>query len=210
MRKLVLATRNQGKTEEMRTILKASGIEGRFQIDSLLSYPNLPGIAEDGATFSENAEKKAVTVARFTGHIAVADDSGLEVDALEGAPGIYSARFAGDGAADSENIKKLLSLLTRVPFEKRTARFVCVIALAMPDGVVSTVRGECPGIISTEERGTSGFGYDPVFIVPAYDKTFAELGSDIKNKISHRAIALGKLCELLKIIVDGFDKKAFL
>jgi XTP/dITP diphosphohydrolase len=195
---MVLATRNQGKIEEIRSILKGSDIRGHFKITSLLDYPDIPEIVEDGATFVENAQKKALTVARFTGLMAIADDSGLEVEALEGAPGVYSARFAGEGAADSENIKKLLGLLSRVPFEKRNARFVCVIALATPEGDVHLVEGECPGMIAAEERGTSGFGYDPVFIVPAYGKTFAELGSEIKNKISHRAMALNKLCSLLE------------
>ncbi len=198
MLKIVLATKNRGKIEEIRSILKDSDIKGDIEISSLLDYPGIPEIGEDGATFSENARKKALTVAAYTGLTACADDSGLVVDALDGAPGIYSARFAGERASDSENIKKLLRLLRSIPYEKRTARFICVIALATPDGHVNLVDGECPGMIATEERGASGFGYDPVFIVSAYGKTFAELGREVKNKISHRAIALGKLCGLLE------------
>ncbi|MBI5756838.1 MAG: XTP/dITP diphosphatase [Nitrospirae bacterium] len=202
MLKIVLATRNPGKIAEMQSILSNSDIKGEVEIETLLSYPDLPEITEDGATFPENALKKAVTVARLTGHFAIADDSGLEVDALGGAPGVHSARFAGKGARDQENIKKLLMLLQGVPQEERTARFVCVIALASPDGEVRLVEGECRGYITTEERGTSGFGYDPLFIVPEYGKTFAELGGDIKNKISHRAIAIGKLYNLLKKLTN--------
>ena len=195
--KIVLATRNQGKIEEIRSLLEGEEGRGGIEISSLKDYPAVPEIAEDGSTFSENARKKALTVAQLTGQIAVADDSGIEVDALGGAPGVYSARFAGEGASDSANIKKLLDLLRDIPPEKRGARFVCVMALATPDGEVSLVDGECRGVIAMEERGTAGFGYDPVFIVPGYGETFAELGSEVKNRISHRARALSKLCRLL-------------
>ena len=195
--KIVLATRNQGKIEEIRSLLEGEEGRGGIEISSLKDYPAVPEIAEDGSTFSENARKKALTVAQLTGQIAVADDSGSEVDALGGAPGVYSARFAGEGASDSANIKKLLDLLRDIPPEKRGARFVCVMALATPGGEVSLVEGECRGMIAMEERGMSGFGYDPVFIVSGYGETFAELGSEVKNKISHRARALSKLCRLL-------------
>lgn len=198
MLKIVLATKNKGKIEEIKYIFKESGIKEALEIHPLSDYPDIPEIAEDGTTFSENAAKKAVTVARATGLTAIADDSGLEVDALNSAPGIYSARFAGEGSTDSENIRKLLRLLEGIPDEKRGAGFVCVIAIADPDGNVELMEGKCRGIIAMEERGTSGFGYDPVFIVPGYGKTFAELGEEIKNKISHRAIALGKLKTHLK------------
>ena len=197
MFKIVLATRNAGKIAEIQSIINNSDLKTKVEIETLLAYPGIPEIVEDGATFSENAAKKAITVAKFTGHIVVADDSGLEVDVLGGAPGVYSARFAGEGATDSENIKKLMKLLKDIPSENRGARFVCVIAIASPSGEVSLVEGECRGVIAAGERGTSGFGYDPVFVVTEYGKTFAELGSDIKNKISHRAAALGKLCNIL-------------
>ena len=202
--KIVLATRNQGKIEEIRSLLKEQEGSGGIEISSLKDYPDVPEIVEDGATFSENARKKALTVAQLIGQIAVADDSGLEVVALGGAPGVYSARFAGEGAPDSANIKKLLELLRDLPPEKRGARFVCVMALATPDGEVSLVAGECRGTIAMEEQGTAGFGYDPVFIVPGYGETFAELGSEVKNKISHRARALSRLCRLLESLAPLF------
>ena len=203
--KIVLATRNQGKIEEIRALLKGEEIRGGVEIHSLKDYPHVPEIVEDGATFSENARKKALIVAQLTGQIAVADDSGLEVVALGGAPGVYSARFAGEGASDSANIKKLLELLRDIPSEKRGARFVCVMALATPGGEVSLVEGECRGMIAMEERGMSGFGYDPLFIVSGYGETFAELGSEVKNKISHRARALSKLCRLLGSLIQIFE-----
>lgn len=201
MLKIVLATRNNGKIEEIKTILQDSNLKGAVEITSLLDYPDIPEIIEDGKTFAENARKKAIAVARYTGLTAIADDSGLEVEALGGAPGVWSARFAGEGATDADNIRKLLGLLNRIPDEKRGARFVCVIALATPEGQMSLVEGECRGMITNDARGTSGFGYDPVFLVPSYGKTFAELGAGVKNKISHRAIALGKLFSLLEGLI---------
>ncbi|MCC6545453.1 MAG: XTP/dITP diphosphatase [Nitrospirae bacterium] len=197
MLKIVIATRNSGKIAEIQSIINNSDIKNVVEVETLLSYPDIPEIIEDGNNFSENAAKKALTVAKFTGQVSIADDSGLEVDALGGAPGVYSARFAGEKAADSDNIKKLMSLLKDVPPGKRGARFVCVIAIATPAGEVSIAEGECPGIIAEKARGTSGFGYDPVFVVPQYEKTFAELGSDIKNRISHRAAALGNVYNIL-------------
>jgi len=200
--KIILSTRNPGKIAEIHSIITNSGLKDKVEIETLASYPGIPEIIEDGITFSENASKKALTVARFTGHIAVADDSGLEVDALNGAPGVYSARFAGEKATDSENINKLMTLLKDTPSAKRGARFVCVIAVAAPSGDISLTEGECRGVIAAEERGTAGFGYDPVFVVPEYGKTFAELGSDIKNKISHRASALGRLSDILEKLIQ--------
>src|SRR4030066_220324 len=136
MIKIVIATKNPGKIAEIQSIINSSGCKDKVEIETLASYPAIPDIIEDGRTFSENASKKALTVARFTGHIAVADDSGLEVDALGGAPGVYSARFAGEGAPDAHNIRKLLGLLKDTPSGKRGARFVCVIAVATPSGDV--------------------------------------------------------------------------
>ena len=201
MLKIVIATRNPGKIAEIQSIINSSELKDKIEIDTLASYPGIPEIIEDGNTFSENATKKAITVAKLTGQIAVADDSGLEVDSLNGAPGVYSARFAGEGATDTDNITKLMGLLKGTPPEKRGARFVCVIAIATPAGDVSLAEGECPGFIAEEARGTSGFGYDPVFVVPHYEKTFAELGSEIKNRISHRAAALDKLYHILEGMV---------
>ena len=219
--KIILATKNRGKIEEIKYILKETGIADAVEIHSLSDYPDIPEIIEDGTTFSENARKKAEAVTAYTGLTAIADDSGLEVDALNGAPGIYSARFAGENATDSENTQKLLRLLEGVPKGKRGARFVCVIAVAshrenppypplekggrgdLKQRLSDTIflEGECRGIISEGERGTSGFGYDPVFIVPEYGKTFAELGAEIKNKISHRAVAMRKLKTQLKLMI---------
>ncbi len=202
--KIVLATRNRGKIREIRSIL-SSRLPMPVEISSLLDYPHIPHIKEDGKTLEENAIKKATTVASHTGLIALADDSGLEVDALNGLPGIHSARFAGEEGNDKENIRKLLNLLEGLPMEKRKARFRCVIAIAHPSGEVHTVDGICEGIIAAEERGKRGFGYDPVFIIPSYGKTFAELGEEVKNKISHRAIALEKACMLLGTLLKKWS-----
>ncbi len=201
MLKIIIATRNPGKISEIQSIINNSDLQDKIEIETVSAYPGIPEVKEDGKTFAENAAKKAVTVARLTGHIAIADDSGLEVDALGGAPGIYSARFAGEGATDADNNTKLMGLLKDTPPEKRGAKFVCVIAIATPAGDVSLAEGECHGFIAEEARGTSGFGYDPVFVVPQHKRTFAELGRDIKNKISHRAAALGKLSDILESMI---------
>lgn len=188
--KMVLASQNKHKLEEIQDILREFNIE-------LLSMKDVGledlEIVEDGETFEENSMIKAVTVMEKTGLITIADDSGLEVDYLNGRPGVYSSRFSGENATDKENNMKLLRLLEGVKPEERTGRFVSVISVAFPDGRRISVRGECEGIIGCEERGTQGFGYDPLFIVPQYDKTFAEIGNEIKNKISHRANSLKKL-----------------
>src|SRR4030066_800800 len=198
MLKIVIATRNSGKIAEIHSIINCSEIKNKVEIETLASYSGIPEVIEDGKTFAENASKKARIVAKFTGDIAVADDSGLEVDALGGAPGVYSARFAGEGATDADNITKLLELLKGTPPEKRGARFVCVIAIATPSGDVRLAEGDCAGFIAEEGRGTSGFGYDPVFVVTEYGKTFAELGTEIKNKISHRGVAFGRIRNILE------------
>lgn len=194
-RKAVIATNNNHKLEEIGDMLK----DYNFEILSMREV-GLNGleIIEDGKTFEENAIIKAKTVMEKTGIIALADDSGLEVEAIENQPGIYSARFAGEDANDEANNKKLLELLKDVPFEERKARFVCAIAVVFPTGEIVTVRGACEGIIGFEAKGNTGFGYDPLFIVPQMDKTFAELGSEAKNRISHRARALEKLKEALR------------
>lgn len=191
----VIATGNKHKLDEIGAILKD------FQLQVLsMKDVGLEGleIIEDGNTFEENALIKAKTVMEKTGKLALADDSGLEVDVLNNQPGIYSARFAGEKATDQENNNKLLTLLKDVPLEKRTARFVCALAAVFPNGDTIVLRGECPGIVGFEPNGTAGFGYDPLFIVEKYNKTFAEIGEEKKNKISHRAIALEKLKEELK------------
>lgn len=191
--KLVLATRNRGKVRELGELVSPFG----YEVVSLDHYPGVPEIIEDGTTFKENAVKKATTVARLTGQLALADDSGLEVDYLGGAPGVYSARFAGEGHDDRANNEKLLRLLEGVPPEKRTARFRCVVAVATPQGQVFTAEGSCEGIIAGEPRGEGGFGYDPLFYLPGYGKTFAQLDPAEKNRISHRARALALAREIL-------------
>lgn len=193
--KAVIATNNKHKLEEIGQMLAGYNLEILSMRDV-----NLDGmeIIEDGKTFEENAIIKAKTVMEKTGIISLADDSGLEVEAIENQPGIYSARFAGEHANDKANNDKLLTLLKNVPLEERKARFVCVIAVVFPNGETLTVRGECYGIIGLEAIGNTGFGYDPLFIVPELNKTFGELGSEAKNQISHRAKALEKLKEVLK------------
>ncbi len=191
--KLILASKNAHKAEEMQAIM-GEGTE-------IVTLDKTPAanieVIEDGTTFEENAIKKATEIMLATGLPTIADDSGLCVDALCGRPGIYTARFAGENATDDENISKLVSELEGVEDELRTAKFVCVIALAVPGGAVKTYRGECEGRILTAKQGENGFGYDPVFYVPQYKKSMAELSAEVKNSISHRFKALKKLKESL-------------
>ena len=184
--KIVLATHNDGKVRELQELLAGSGLG----VVSLAQYPRAPKVVEDGSTFRANALKKAREVADALGEIALADDSGLEVDYLNGAPGVISARFAGEEHNDAANNKKLLGLLAGVPQEKRSARFRCVVAIAVPGGGVETAEGTCRGFITTEPRGDCGFGYDPLFYVPEPGKTFAQLDPHEKNRLSHRGKAL--------------------
>lgn len=190
MRRLVIATKNEGKAREIREILA----DLPYEVVSLKDYPDAPEVEETGTTFADNAILKAEAYAKYTGELTLADDSGLEVDALGGAPGVYSSRFA---PTDPERIAKLLELMRDVPDEKRTARFRCVIAIAEPGGKVTTREGTVEGVIAHEPRGNKGFGYDPVFYVTELKKGFAELDSAEKNAISHRGRALNKMKELL-------------
>lgn len=196
----VIATGNKHKLEEIGAILRDFSLEVLSMKD--LGLEGIE-IIEDGNTFEENALIKASTVMNKTDKLVIADDSGLEVDILNNQPGIYSARFAGENARDYDNNKKLLKLLENVPLEKRTARFVCGIAAVFPNGDTIVLRGECPGIIGFEPKGQGGFGYDPLFIVEKYNKTFAQIGEEKKNRISHRALALEKLKKELKIKLKG-------
>jgi len=191
--KLVLATNNKGKVREMSEILAPYEIE----VISMDAFEHIGEIEEDGDTFRENAVKKASITCERTGLMSLADDSGLEVDHLGGAPGIHSARFAGEEKNDEANNTKLLQLLAEVPAERRTARFRCVVAVAVPGGWVYTAEGTCEGVIAGEPRGDGGFGYDPLFYLPEYGKTFAELDPGTKNKISHRAHALAGALDIL-------------
>lgn len=194
MKEIVLATKNEGKVREFREIMKDLPV----LIRSLKDFPGFGEINEDGLTFEENALKKARALAGFTKGAAIADDSGLAVDFLKGAPGIFSARYAGPGARDQENNLKLLKELAGVPVEKRGAAFICAIAIVTPDGEEHVVKGECLGRIGSEMRGSEGFGYDPLFIPDGFEKSFAELGLEIKNGISHRFKAIEALKEVLK------------
>jgi XTP/dITP diphosphohydrolase len=191
--KLVLATGNRKKVVEMAELLQELSVQLLMAID----FPDLEMPKEEGSTFEENARLKSRAVAAFTGLPSLADDSGLVVDALGGRPGIYSARYAGEGCSYADNNAKLLQELQGVPQEKRTARFIAVMVLTMPDGRERVAEGCCEGYITADPRGEAGFGYDPVFVPEGYDKTFAELGAEIKNRISHRAKALKKMAAII-------------
>jgi len=192
---IVLATRNKKKVEEIRRITARLPII----VLSLDDFPQCPDTVEDRDTFEGNAVKKAVEAAQCTGRIALADDSGLEVIALGGAPGVYSARYAADAESgnDPRNYIKLLHDLVNIPPQERGARFVCCLALAYPDGRTKTFFGYAQGHIGRESRGSEGFGYDPVFVPEGFDRTFAEMTAEEKDGLSHRGKALEKLAEFL-------------
>lgn len=190
MKRIIIASQNKHKIEEIEAITKKFGMIIVSRNDA--GIPDVE-VVEDGETFEENSYKKAHEIMKLSGEMTIADDSGLMVDALDGAPGVYSARFSGEGATDKSNNEKLLALLADTPHEKRTAKFVSVITMIYPGGDKIVARGECPGHIITEERGEGGFGYDPLFVPDGYELTFAELGAAEKNKISHRARALEEL-----------------
>jgi XTP/dITP diphosphohydrolase len=194
----VIATGNPGKIREFSALLGDLGLA----LKTLADFPECPEVAEDGETFEANAAKKARAVVAYTGLAALADDSGLEVEALGGRPGVFSARYAGDRTAparptDADNYRKLLEEMAAVPWAERRARFVCCIVAAFPGGRSAVARGTCAGLINLTPQGTGGFGYDPVFWVPEYNCTMAEVGLEIKNRISHRAQALKQLHKTL-------------
>lgn len=193
--KLVLATRNEHKIVEFRSLFAQ-----QFGVDvvGLNELEQMPDVEEDGETFKENALKKAKAVAAFTAFPVVADDSGLAVDVLNGAPGVYSARYGGEHGNDVRNNEKLLKVMDGIPLEKRSAQFVCALAAVFPDGETVIAEGRCPGRIAFQPRGTNGFGYDPLFELPSLGKTMAELAPEEKNRISHRARALNHLVQELK------------
>ncbi len=209
--KLVIATRNKHKLEEIREILgrptphqrtlRVHGTGRGLEVVSAFDFPDVPDVVEDGDTFEANAIKKAVTLARATGLLALADDSGLEVDALNGAPGVFSARYAGEPVSYQANNRKLLAALKNE--SNRRARFRCVIALAGPDGHVRVVDGRCEGTIALEERGDKGFGYDPLFIPDGHTVTFSEMDAAAKHAISHRGRALRRAAEEWAAVLRG-------
>ena len=197
MKQIVLATNNEHKIKEIKQILSGLAAE----ITTLEDFPGAPRVEETGKTLEENAILKAEAIFRFTGLPTLADDSGLEVDALQGAPGVLSSRFAGEHCSFEDNNRKLLRMMSGVPWEKRGARFVCVVALMRDSNRTVAARGEVKGFITLEERGENGFGYDPVFYLPKPDKTFAQLPFQEKNSISHRAKAFNRA---KAIIQEGF------
>lgn len=195
--KIFLATGNRHKIDEIKAIFSEISKEKNIEILSIKDGIEIPDVVEDGKTFEENSQKKATEIAKFLNMIAIADDSGLCVDILNGEPGVYSARYSGEGTDEANNRKLIKNLQGKA---NRKARFVSVISIAKPDGKVFSFRGEVQGEIVDEKRGDTGFGYDPHFYIEEYKKTLAEI-PEIKNKISHRAKALEKLKENLEYIL---------
>ena len=201
MIELLVGTTNRGKLDEVQDYLK----ELPLKTLALPSLGTWPAVVEDGVTYEDNALKKARTLAEYSGYLTLADDSGLEVDALNGAPGIYSARYCGEQGNDEKNNEKLLEELKRVAEEKRAARFVCVLALCAPKSHGAkewTVRESCEGRVAFSPKGQNGFGYDPIFFYPQLGKTFGEIDRETKATVSHRGKALRKLAEFLPFVVD--------
>ena len=192
-KEILVATKNKRKLIEIIKLLE--GLDINFKC--LADYPDAPEVIEDKKSFIENAAKKAIVYSKFSGLPALADDSGLAVDILDGRPGIHSARYAGEEQDDNKNIAKLLDALSDVLPDKRTAHFKCLVVLAQDDNVLATAEGTCEGTITYKPAGEYGFGYDPIFIPKGYDKTFAELGPEVKDTISHRAIAFKKMAEIM-------------
>jgi XTP/dITP diphosphohydrolase len=198
--RLLLATSNKGKVREYRSLLQ----DLPFDLVTLAEVGITADVEEVGETLEENARLKATALAAQSRMSALADDSGLEIDALGGEPGRLSARYAGEGASDRDRVNYLLSKLEGVPWEERSARFRCVIAVAVPDGQVEFCSGECRGVIALEPKGEQGFGYDPIFYLPELDKTMAELPLEVKNEVSHRGKAARKVSQALKRL--GYDR----
>jgi XTP/dITP diphosphohydrolase len=201
LRRLLLASGNPGKLVELRALLRGLPVE-------VGARPDLPDVAETGETFVENAILKAHAAALWSGEWALADDSGLEVDALDGAPGVLSRRYAGPGATDAERNARLLAELAGVPDARRTARFRCAVALAAPDGRVWTAEGTCEGRIAHAPRGEHGFGYDPIFRLPDLNRTMAELLPEEKDRLSHRARALAAMAQVIQRIAAVMEDES--
>jgi XTP/dITP diphosphohydrolase len=191
---LVVATKNQKKLKEIEEILKGTAVK----LTSLADYPAAPRIIENGRTFQANAIKKAVKIGRFTKKLTLGEDSGLCVEALGGRPGVYSSRFSGKDKSDLKNNLKVMKLLEGLAFKKRKAYYACAVAIADEQGLIGVVEGRCSGLIGFQGKGTAGFGYDPLFVIAKYKKTFAELGTRIKHKMSHRYHALKKAKKILE------------
>jgi XTP/dITP diphosphohydrolase len=198
MQQMVVATKNKKKLSEIKEILKGINVK----LLSLEAFRNTPTVIENGRTFQDNAIKKAVGLARFTGKLCLGEDSGLCVNVLGGAPGIYSARFSGPNKSDARNNFKLLNLLKGVPAVERKAQYVCAVALADKKGLIGVVEGRCFGLIDFEPKGTAGFGYDPLFYIPKYKKTFAQLGKKVKHTMSHRYHALKKARPIIEKYIE--------
>ena len=196
---IVLATTNQGKTREIHELLKGFPIE----IKNLNDFGPIPEVIEDGTTFDDNAYKKASFTARVLGYPAMADDSGLCVEALAGAPGVWSARYAGENATDADNVNKMLNDLKDK--DNRNAAFKCVISIAVPTGAALTYEGECQGVITKKPVGDNGFGYDPLFFYPEFNKTFAQLSIQEKGRVSHRGKALKEIADEMGKIIEWID-----
>lgn len=202
-RTIVLASRNQKKAREVSEILAPAG----FQVIPVTEFLNVPEVEEDGVTFAENAAKKASEVARRLNRWVIGEDSGLQVDALKGAPGIYSARFGGPEATDEKNNQKLIAELANVPDEQRGAGYICSVALSDPSGQIRVAcEGTCRGRILREANGEGGFGYDPYFLIPEYHLTFGQLSSVVKHRLSHRARAFARFLPLLRKIQSEFSE----
>lgn len=195
---LVVATKNKKKLKEIKAIWKGLGLTFR----SLDDYPSGPRIIENGTTFKENAVKKAVAVARFMGKLSLGEDSGICINALGGKPGVYSARFSGKDKSDERNNAKVLRLLEGLPASKRRAHYSCAVALADKNGLIGVVEGKCYGSIGFAPKGVSGFGYDPLFVILEYNRSFAQLGEGIKHKVSHRFRALEKARKLVEKYIE--------
>ncbi|MDM8148833.1 XTP/dITP diphosphatase [Priestia megaterium] len=193
MREIIIATKNAGKVKDFETLFSPKG----FKVKSLLDFTEIEDVEETGVTFAENATLKAEAISSALNKPVIADDSGLAIDALNGEPGVYSARYAGENKDDNANIEKVLQKLNDVPFEKRTARFHCALAIAVPGKRTEIVEGTCEGHILEEKRGENGFGYDPIFFVEKWRCSMAELTKEQKNQISHRANALKRLAPLI-------------
>ena len=194
---LVLATHNRDKKDELTVLLAELGI----LLQTLDQYPDVPNVVEDGETCEANAIKKATGISQYTGHASLADDTGLDVEALGGQPGVFAARYAGSGASYEDNWRKVIQEMEGIPWQCRHARFITVAAIARPGSNVRVVDGVLEGMIAEHPAGDNGFGYDPIFFIPSLGRTMAELSNEEKNIISHRAIALGKAKAILKTMI---------